>query len=38
MTKGRVALPERVVAEENRFFITLGGPNAHDSFGRDDNG
>jgi hypothetical protein len=24
MTKGRVALPERVVAEEKRFFITSG--------------
>jgi hypothetical protein len=26
-----VALPERVVAEEKRFFIALGGPKAHDS-------
>ena len=31
MTKGRVALPERVVAEEKRFFIALGGLKAHDS-------
>jgi hypothetical protein len=37
MTKGRVALPERVVAEEKPFFITLVGPKAHDSSGRDDN-
>src|SRR5277367_3313969 len=37
MTKGRVALPERVVAEEKRFFITLGGPKAHQNSGRDDN-
>jgi hypothetical protein len=33
-----VVLPERVVAEEKRFFITLGGPKAHDSSGRDDKG
>jgi hypothetical protein len=36
MTKGRVALPATVVAEEDPFFITLGGPLAHDSSGRDD--
>jgi hypothetical protein len=38
MTKGRAVLPGRVVAEEKRFFISLGGPNAHDSSGRDDKG
>jgi hypothetical protein len=26
MTKGRVALPRRVVAGQRAFFITLGGP------------
>jgi hypothetical protein len=26
MTKGRAALPVRVVAEQDPFFITLGGP------------
>jgi hypothetical protein len=31
MTKGRAALPERVVAGQEPFFITLGGPKAHDS-------
>jgi hypothetical protein len=36
MTKGRAALPGRVVAEQTPFFIALGGPKAHDSFGRDD--
>jgi hypothetical protein len=37
MTKGRAVLPGRVVAEQEPFFITLGGPLAHDSSGRDDN-
>jgi iron complex transport system substrate-binding protein len=37
MTKGRAALPWSVVAEQKLFFITLGGPTAHDFFGRDDN-
>jgi hypothetical protein len=27
-----------VVAEQKLFFITLGGPTAHDSSGRDDKG
>jgi hypothetical protein len=31
MTKGRAALPETVVAEQDPFFIALGGPKAHDS-------
>ena len=35
MTKGRAALPATVVAEQDPFFITLGGPKAHDSSGRD---
>jgi len=30
MTKGRAVLPGRVVAEQEPFFITLGGPKAHD--------
>jgi hypothetical protein len=30
MTKGRAALPETVVAEQDPFFIALGGPEAHD--------
>src|ERR1700733_12668068 len=34
MTKGRAALPASVVAEQKVFFITLGGPKAHDSSGR----
>src|ERR1700728_1488549 len=38
MTKGRAALPATVVAEQDPFFITLGGPLAHDSSGRDDKG
>jgi hypothetical protein len=38
MTKGRAALPLSVVAEQKLFFITLGGPKAHDSSGRDDKG
>jgi hypothetical protein len=37
MTKGRAALPLSVVAEQKLFFITLGGPKAHDFSGRDDN-
>jgi hypothetical protein len=36
MTKGRVALPRRVVAGQRAFFITLGGPQAHNHSGRDD--
>jgi hypothetical protein len=35
MTKGRAALPWSVVAEQKLFFITLGGPKAHDFSGRD---
>jgi hypothetical protein len=31
MTKWRVALPSTVVAEQEPFFITLGGLKAHDS-------
>ena len=38
MTKGRAALPLSVVAEQKLFFITLGGPKAHDFSGRDDKG
>src|SRR5580693_7326774 len=38
MTKGRAALPLSVVAEQDPFFITLGGPTAHDFPGRDDKG
>jgi hypothetical protein len=38
MTKGRAALPATVVAEQDPFFIALGGPKAHDSSGRDDIG
>ena len=38
MTKGRAALPTTVVAEQDPFFIALGGPKAHDSSGRDDKG
>jgi hypothetical protein len=36
MTKERAALPLSVVAEQDLFFIALGGPKAHDSSGRDD--
>jgi hypothetical protein len=36
MTKGRVALPRRVVAGQRAFFIILGGAQAHDHSGRDD--
>jgi hypothetical protein len=38
MTKGRAALPTTVVAEQDPFFIALGGPKAHDSSGRDEKG
>ena len=38
MTKGRAALPATVVAEQDPFFIALGGPKAHDFSGRDDKG
>jgi len=38
LTKGRAALPATVVAEQDPFFIALGGPKAHDSSGRDDKG
>jgi hypothetical protein len=31
MTKGRVVLPESVATEQKTFFISLGGPKAHDS-------
>ena len=31
MTKGRVVPPSTVVAEQEPFFITLGGPKAYDS-------
>src|SRR6202046_4713272 len=34
MTKGRAALPATVVAEQDPFFIALGGLKAHDSSGR----
>ena len=34
MTKGRATLPWRAVGGQKVFFITLGGPQAHDSFGR----
>jgi hypothetical protein len=36
MTKGRVVVPWKVVAEPKAFSITLGGPQAHDSSGGDD--
>ena len=32
MTKGRAVPPSTVVAEQVPFFITLGGPEAHDFF------
>jgi hypothetical protein len=38
MTKGRLALPATVVAEQDPLFIALGGPLAHDSSSRDDKG
>jgi hypothetical protein len=34
MTNGRVAFPWRAVAEWKPFFITSGGQQAHDSYGR----
>jgi hypothetical protein len=37
MTKGRAVLPGRVVAGQKPFFISLGGPQAHDFSSRDDN-
>jgi hypothetical protein len=37
MTKERAALPWRAVAGLKAFFITLGGQQAHDFSGRDDN-
>jgi hypothetical protein len=36
MTKERVTVSMEVVAGTETFFITLGGPQAHDSSGRDD--
>jgi hypothetical protein len=36
MKKGRAKLPWKVVAGQKAFFITLGGPQAHDHSGRDD--
>jgi hypothetical protein len=33
MTKGRAAFPWRAVAEQKAFFMTFGGPNAHDHSG-----
>src|SRR3984885_7529437 len=38
MTKERAALRGSVVAEQDPFFIALGGPKAHGSSGRDDKG
>jgi len=38
MTRGRAVLLRRVVAERELVFISLGGPKAHDSSGRDDKG
>jgi hypothetical protein len=37
MTKGKATLPWRAVAEQQPFFITLGGPLADGSSGRDNN-
>jgi hypothetical protein len=37
MTKGRATLPWRAVAGKNAFSMTLSGPKAHESSGRDDN-
>jgi hypothetical protein len=34
MTKGKAALPWRAVAEQKPFFITLGGPLAHNTLCR----
>jgi hypothetical protein len=36
MTKVRAALPRESRLGQKTFFITLGGPQAHDSSGRDD--
>ena len=36
MTRGSAVLPGTVVAERELFFITLGGPEAHDPSGRND--
>jgi hypothetical protein len=36
MTKGSATLPWRAVAGQKAFFISLGGPQAHDHAGRDD--
>jgi hypothetical protein len=36
MTKERAKAPWRAVAGQRAFFITLGGPQAHDHSGRDD--
>jgi hypothetical protein len=36
MTKERATLPWKVVAGQKEFFITFGGPQAHDHSGRDD--
>jgi hypothetical protein len=36
MTKERATVPQRVVIVPKRFFITFGGPHAHDSSGRHD--
>jgi hypothetical protein len=38
MTKRGAALPLSVVAEQNPFFITLGGPKVRNFSGRDDKG
>jgi hypothetical protein len=38
MTKGKAALPLSVVAEQSLFFMTFGGPKAHNFSGRDDKG
>jgi hypothetical protein len=37
MTKVRAAFPWESGLGQKAFFITLGGPKAHDSSGRDDN-
>jgi hypothetical protein len=38
MTKGKAALPLSVVAEQSLFFMTFGGPKAHNFSCRDDKG
>ena len=38
MTRGRVVPPGTVAAEQEPFFISLGGPKARDFSGRDDKG